>query len=82
MRRSWLIAAFVLLLALDVRAVLELWMRFLVHRHSEAVNQLTAGHAVYWTVWALVIFFDLGVLWLTIRVGRRLRSLPSIVSSN
>ncbi len=70
-----MIVAFVLLLALNVRAIIELWERFYVHRHTDAVfERLNDGSALSTMSWTLVILFDLGVLWLTIRVGKRLRS--------
>jgi hypothetical protein len=73
MRRPWLIALFVVLLALDARGVIEL---FRAHHHS-ALERLTGGNTLYWATWALVILFDLGVLWLTVRVGKRLRATAS-----
>jgi hypothetical protein len=73
-RLRWLIVAFVFLLALNVRAIVELWERFYVHRDSAAViERLNPGSALSALIWTLVILVDLGVLWLTIRVARRLR---------
>ena len=78
-----MIVAFVFLLALNVRAIVELWERFYVHRHSAAViERLNDGSALTALIWTLVILFDLGVLWLTIRVGRRLRSRGTSTASN
>lgn len=73
MRRTWLIVAFVLLLALDVRGVVELWDRFYVHPRYAVIEQLSGGRVIYWGTWALVVLFDVGVLWLTLRVAKRLR---------
>jgi hypothetical protein len=74
MRRKRLIAAFVVLLALNVRAVVELWEHIHVDRRStSAVEQLAGSGTLSAASWTLVILFDLGVLYLTIRVGRRLR---------
>lgn len=74
MRRIWLIAAFVLLLAMDVRSVIELWERIVVHPGYASIEMLTGGTTLYWGTWALVVLFDLGVLWLTICVAKRLRT--------
>jgi hypothetical protein len=74
MRKPLLIVAFVFLVAMDMRAIIELWERLYLHRRWGAIERLTMGDTLYWVTWALMILFDLGVLWLTIRVGRRLRS--------
>ncbi len=82
MRRAWLIVAFVLLLSLDARGVIELWERFYVHPRYAVIEQLTGGGVFYWGTWALVVLFDLGVLWLTILVARRLRKSGSAPAAN
>jgi hypothetical protein len=80
MRRLLLIVAFLFLFAMDVRAIVELWERFYVHRDAAAVERLTGGNTLYWVTWVLVILFDLAVLWLTIRIGRRLPRPDGVVS--
>jgi hypothetical protein len=73
MRRVALIAALVFLLVLDARSVIEVWERVFVHSRYATVEMLSSGAVLYWTVWVLVGLLDLGVLWLTIRVAKRLR---------
>jgi hypothetical protein len=68
-RRPWLIALLVVLFALDARNVFEL---LFAHRHA-TLERLAYGSTFYWGTWALVLCFDLGVLWLTVRVAKRLR---------
>jgi hypothetical protein len=69
MRRPWLIALFLVLLALDARSVIEP----LYARRHFAVERLIDGSTLYWSTWVLVILFDLGILWLTVRVAKSLR---------
>lgn len=76
MGRPWLITLFLVLLALDARSVIEL---FYAHRHF-AVERLIDGNTLYWSTWALVILFDLGILWLTVRVAKSLRGPASATS--
>jgi hypothetical protein len=75
-RRSLLIGAFALLLLLDVRSVIEVSKWILVH-HEGPMERDSAGllhdPAIFtWGAYMLATAFNLGVLWLTIRVGRRL----------
>jgi hypothetical protein len=70
------------LLALDVRAVIELWVRLYSHRHSGSIERLSGGDALYWGTWLLVVLFDLGVLWLTIHIGRRMQAQKAIAPSS
>jgi hypothetical protein len=78
MRRTLLIGAFVLLVLLDVRSVVEV-SRWILVRQEGPMERETAGllhdPAIFtWAAYMLMALFNLGLLWLTIRVGKRLRS--------
>lgn len=77
MRRILLVGAFVILLALDVRSVIEVSKWIFVHQEGPMERE-TAGLVhdpvmFAWAAYLLATAFNLGVLWLTIHVGRRLR---------
>jgi hypothetical protein len=76
-RRTLLIGAFALLLLLDVRSVIEVSKWIFVHQEGpmerESAGLLHDPVIFTWGAYVLVTVFNLGVLWLTIHVGRRLR---------
>jgi hypothetical protein len=85
-RRTLLIGAFALLLLLDMRSVIEVSKWIFVH-HEGPMERDSAGllhdPAIFtWAAYMVATVFNLGVLWLTIRVGRRLRENSRIVTSS
>ena len=66
MGRASLALCLVLLIAADVWSVAEVWRLIFNHGHR--------GGAAFWGAFALVVLIYAGLLWLTIRVARRLRA--------
>jgi hypothetical protein len=65
---SWLTrVAFWLLIVADAHAAFELWQLAFGHHAFDRI-------AAFWEGCGLVVVIDVTLLWLTIRVGRRLRS--------
>ncbi len=61
-----LIAGFVLLIAVDLWGVSEVWRLIFDHSHH-------AGGA-FWVAFAFVVLLYVGLIWFIVRVGRRLRA--------
>jgi hypothetical protein len=64
MGRTGLIAIFVLLVAADIFGVTEVVRLLFTNRHQDFA---------FWGVFVLVALFNAGLIWLTVRVWRRLQ---------
>ncbi len=77
MRRALLIVAFVFLLAMDARSLVEVVGWIFVHQQGvyerETAGFLRTPSALSWGAYIAATLFNLSMLWLTIHVAKRLR---------
>lgn len=66
MRRTWLTVLFVVLVVYDIWSIGQLIRTLFDHGHR--------GGASFWVAFLLIAAFHAGIIWLTVRIGKRLRS--------
>jgi hypothetical protein len=68
MGRTGLALSLLLLIAADLWGVGEVWRLVFDHSHRDGV--------AFWGGFVVVVLFNVGLVWLTVRVAKRLRARP------